>query len=143
MILVDTSVWIDFFKGTDTPQQRILHRLIEDDEDICLTGIVLTEILQGIKTDTDFERIKELLIGFPLYEPALDAYLDSAGIYRTCRKAGRTIRSTIDCLIAAICIRNSLSILHRDRDYGSISRVTSLKVVTNGSKDHPSTSPVS
>lgn len=132
MILVDTSVWIDFFKGTDTPEQRMLHRLIEDDEDICLTGIVITEILQGIKADKDYERIKELLTGFSVYEPAdINVYLDAARIYRTCRKAGRTIRSTIDCLIAAICIRNGLSILHRDRDYDSISGATSLKVITN------------
>ncbi len=66
MILVDTSVWVDFLKGEDSPQRRTLRRLIEDEEDISITDIILTEILQGIKNDRDFRSAKDYLVEFPL-----------------------------------------------------------------------------
>ncbi len=128
MILVDTSVWIDFLKGANSPQRSLLHHLIEDDEDLSLTGIILTEILQGIKDDKDFRAVKDILLEFPIYHSkAIETYLQAADIYRTCRKQGKTVRKTVDCLIAAICLENNLTLLHKDSDFDRIQACLPLK----------------
>ena len=67
MILVDTSVWIDFLKGTKSREEIILKRLIEEEEDICITGIILTEILQGVKNDFKYKEIKKFLLALPIF----------------------------------------------------------------------------
>src|SRR3990172_1969300 len=104
MILVDTSVWVDFLRGKKSAQRHILHRLIEEEEDISITEIILTEIIQGISNDRDFQTIKDYLLEFPIYMPkGIETYLKAAEIYRTCRRKGKTVRKTVDCIIAAIC----------------------------------------
>jgi len=128
MILVDSSVWIDFLRGADSPQQQTLHKLIEDEADIAITEIILTEILQGIKQDKDFEMTKNYLLEFPIFSPrGVQTYLEAARIYRLCRKKGKTIRKTIDCIIAAICVEHSLTLLHKDSDFKHIATCTKLK----------------
>lgn len=130
MILVDTSVWIDFLRGKDTIHRHTLHNFIAKEEDICLTGIVLTEILQGIYDDKTCQETKHYLLEFPVYEPeGINTYIEAAGIYRTCSKRGKTVRKTIDCLIAAIAIENDLILFHNDRDFNSIAECTELKVL--------------
>ncbi|MBN1190316.1 MAG: PIN domain nuclease [Dehalococcoidales bacterium] len=130
MILVDTSVWIDFFRGENSPERRILHELIEDEEEISITGIILTEILQGIKEERKMYTIRSYLLEFPVYDPnGIDTYINAAGIYRICRSKGRTIRSTVDCIISAICLENDLYVFHKDRDYDIIHACTGLKVL--------------
>lgn len=128
MILVDTSVWIDFLKGANTRHRRTLHQLIEEDEDLAITDIVLTEILQGIKEDKDYKTVKETLLAFPIFQPkGTETYLKAAEIYRQCRKKGKTVRKTVDCIIAAICLENNLTLLHKDSDFASIQSCTSLR----------------
>lgn len=130
MIVVDTTVWVDFFRGADTRVNRTLHRLIDDEEDLCLTSLNLTEILQGIKRDALYEETRRHLIEFPLFEPrGLPTYLHAADIYRTCRRRGKTIRSTIDCLIAAIAMEHDLVLLHNDRDFAHIAACVPLAVM--------------
>lgn len=127
MILVDTSVWIDFFRGTEGAQK--LHHLIEDEESLCLAGIHLTEILQGIKEDKTHEQIKQHLLTFPTFlTKGVETYLNASDIFRTCRKQGKTIRKTVDCLIAAIALENNLTLLHNDRDFDHIASCVPLKV---------------
>lgn len=130
MILVDTSVWIDFLRGLNSPQRRTLHRLIEDEEDISITEIILTEILQGIKDDKDLKAVQGYLLEFPIYRPkGIETYLRAAQIYRECRKRGKTIRKTVDCIIAAICFENGLTLLHKDSDFDLIAVCTGLKIL--------------
>lgn len=118
MILVDTSVWIDFLRGKDSKHRYLLRRLIEKEEDICLTEIILTEILQGIKDDALYETTKEYLLEFPMIKPkGTETYIKAAEIFRKCRKQGMTIRKTIDCIIAAIAQENNLALLHNDSDF--------------------------
>ena len=132
MILVDTSVWIDFLTGKDTPYRHTLHGLIEGEEDICITEIILTEILQGIRDDTIYETTKNYLLEFPIIKPRGEStYIVAAGIYRKCRKAGKTIRTTVDCIIAAIAQENNLILLHNDIDFELIKQcigIHTLKV---------------
>jgi len=130
MILVDTSVWIDFFRGENSPQRWTLHNLIHDEEDISICGIILTEILQGVKEDQSFEQTRNYLLELPVFEPeGIETYSDAARIFRLCKKKGKTIRSTTDCIIAAICLENNLSVLHKDRDYDVISECADLEVI--------------
>ena len=128
MILVDTSVWIDFFNGTDTPHRAALHRVIDEEEDLALTGIVLTEVLQGFKHDDDMVKAKERLRALVFFHPEFPAdYLAAATLYRACRKKGVTIRKTVDCLIAQIALKHGLRLLHRDADFDAIAGVHPLK----------------
>jgi len=128
MILVDTSVWVDFFRGVNSRQRRILHSLIENEEDIAVTEIILTEILQGIKEDNNYQKVKDYLLEFPIQKPiGTETYLKAAQIYRDCRKKGKTVRKTVDCIIAAICMENDLPLLHRDSDFEIIESCTALK----------------
>ena len=129
MILVDTSVWVDFLRGEDSPHRRTLHRLIEDEEDIAITGIILTEILQGIKNDRDFQTTKDYLLEYPIYgSKGIETYIKAAQLYRDCRKKGKTVRKTVDCIIATICMENDLILLHKDGDFDLIGSCTTLRV---------------
>jgi len=128
MILVDTSVWVDFLKGVNSRERDILHRLIEEDDEVSITEIILTEIHQGIQKEEDYRKVRDYLLAFPIFSPkGTETYLTAAKIYRECRKKGKTVRKTIDCIIAAICIENDLTLLHKDRDFERIESCTGLK----------------
>ena len=130
MILADTSVWIDFLTGSDTPYRRMLHTFIENEEEICITEIILTEILQGIKDDITYETTKSYILEFPIIKPkGRETYISAAEIYRKCSKKGKTIRKTIDCIIAAIAQENNLTILHNDNDFEIIKKCSGLKTI--------------
>ena len=128
MILVDSSVWIDFLNGRNTVHRHILHELIEANKDIGITEIIVTEILQGIKEERDFLLTQEYLLAFPIFTPlGIETYLHAARIFRECRKAGKTVRKTVDCMIAAICIEHNLTLLHNDRDFNRIAECSGLR----------------
>lgn len=129
MILVDTSVWIDFLGGRNTPFRRELHRLISTGTDIALTGIILQEILQGIRNDLDYRRTERQLREFtylPLKEP--ETFLKASEIYRECAKRGHQIRKPVDALIAAQAIEVGTELLHNDRDFDQVAAVSALKI---------------
>ena len=129
MILVDTSVWIDLFDHPGSVYARRLKDLIEKDQDICLTDLNLTEILQGIKDEEIFKQVKEYLTKFPILRASsLETYIHAANIYRLCRKRGKTITKTIDIIIAAIAIENDLGLFHNDKDFDLIANCTKLKI---------------
>ena len=111
-MIVDTSVWIDFFNGHTSSQAKRLTRAIEDNEPIGLPGLVLTEILLGLKNDVEAKRIAQLLEAFTdVPEPSRTDHLAAAALYRACRAKGVTIRSTIDCVIAQLCLRDGQALL--------------------------------
>lgn len=120
-MLVDTSVWIDFFNGYESRQAEYLARAIAEAEPIAIPGVVLTEILMGFKSDAEAKRISTLLGAFDaVAEPAWADYSEAARIYRVCRASGLTVRSTIDCLIAQLCLRDGFTLLTKDRDFNAI-----------------------
>ena len=130
MIIENTRVWMDFLRGTNSPEPRTLRRLIEEEEDVSITEIILTEILQGIREDGDFQKVKEFLLEFPVQKPeGTGTYMRAAQVYRDCRKRGKTPRKTVDCLIAAICLENDLALLHKDNDFDTIEVCAGLKVL--------------
>ncbi len=130
MILVDTSVWIDFLNGRNTKSRRTLHALLEgDEEEICLSEIILMEILQGIRDDNQHAEIKDYLLAFPILKNTpVQSYLHSSDIYRRCRKKGFTIRKPVDCLISAVALENNAILFHNDSDFEKIAKVTDLRL---------------
>ena len=115
-VLVDTSVWIDFFRGRATPQVARLKELLGQQE-ILLGDLILAEMLQGLR-EQEVARVEKAFAAFrvaPLVGEAVAR--QSAANYRTLRSRGIAVRKTIDCLIAAWCIRNRTPLLHADRDF--------------------------
>lgn len=130
MILVDTSVWIDFLRGVDSKECLTLQNLINNEADIVITEIILTEILQGISSDSEYKRIKDYLLEIPIDKPtSRDTYIKAAEIYRACRKKGKTVSKTTDCIIASISIENNRTLLHKDKDFDRIAQCSRLKIL--------------
>lgn len=128
-ILVDTSVWVDFFNGIKSAASAALHKMLEAEESICISDIILAETLQGFRSDENFESVKTHLLLFPIYSlRSPDGYLKAAQLYRMCRKKGITVRKTVDCLIAQTAIDQHLILLHQDNDFDKIASVSGLRV---------------
>ncbi len=128
IVLVDTTVWIDFFADRDEPHVATLQELIETEEDISLCGVILAEVLQGIRSDTEFFKTKEYL-GDLVFLPMRQAsFLRAAEVYRSLRKKGITIRKPVDCMIASVAIEYDIHLLHNDRDFDHIAKHSSLRV---------------
>jgi predicted nucleic acid-binding protein len=129
-ILVDTSAWIEFLRGTGSETHQRVRRLIEEEATLATTDVVLMELLAGARDDGHRDGLKRLLRRcefLPIAGPV--DYEDAAEVYRTCRKAGVTVRRLTDCLIAAVAIRHGAPILHRDADFDAIARRLPLEVV--------------
>ena len=117
MILVDSSVWIDFFNGRESRETDLLTRLLR--RRVLLTGdLILAEVLQGFRQDRDMEAARHALLGLP-YADMLgqEVALTSAQNYRLLRRWGVTARKTVDVIIATFCIRYGHVLLHGDRDF--------------------------
>lgn len=129
MILVDSSVWIDYFNGLATRQTDRLDELLGSD--LLLTGdIILAEVLQGFRDDRDFRRAKRALDALEFRAMlGRDIALNSAANYRALRAQGVTVRKTIDMLIATFCIENGHELLHADRDFDPIEQHLGLRTV--------------
>ncbi len=120
-LLFDTSVWIDFFTGVESEQTSILKNYLENDFPIFICPVILREVLQGVGNENDYKRIKSSFLALNmLSEDPLEAAIGAADIYRKLRKKGVTIRKSNDCLIAWFAIKNSLGIVHKDRDFDVI-----------------------
>ena len=117
MILVDSSVWIDYFRGTKTPHTDQLDALLGV-EPVATGDLVLAEVLQGFGSDQDFNQGKKLLMSLPIIElVGRDVAVQAAKNFRKLRAEGITVRKTIDTLIATICIVNRLTLLYSDKDF--------------------------
>ena len=126
MWLVDTSVWIEFLRP---PRRLILDDLAPDGGPIVTCLPVIQEVLQGIDDERAFSDIRSSMLAWPRVDSPLDAaVIDQAvQIYRQTRRAGVTVRSTLDCLIAASALGHGLTVVHCDRDFPAIARVTGLR----------------
>lgn len=128
MVLVDTGVWIDFLAGRRTRESGIVCALLEREETLAYTGAILQELMQGCARTADAETIERHFLPFVEIIPRRSTYKLAAGIYRDCRTGGYTIRSSVDCLIAACAIEQNCPVLHRDRDFSFIAKVCRLKI---------------
>ena len=129
MIVVDTSVWIGVLRGDDSVAARRCVELIEDGARVALTDVVLTEILQGLSSERQARVVERRLRAFVILRlEAIDDFVLAAKLYRTARAKGVTIRKTLDCLIAAPCVRTNSPILHADADFDRLASCTPLRV---------------
>lgn len=125
MVLVDTSVWIGVFRKNDPVS---LEKLVDFDEVVTCLPIV-HEVLQGFRDERGFALAREAMYALPMVESPVpsDIFDDAVTLYRAARRGGFTVRSGVDCLIAACAIRHGLDVLHHDRDYDALAKVSPLR----------------
>ena len=126
MVLVDTSVWVEFFRK---PSRIDIPAVVDLDEVVtCLP--VLQEVLQGFREEAAFALARDAMLALPTVEAPLrqEVFEDAVGLYRRARSVGLTVRSSVDCLIAACALRHGLTVLHHDRDFGFLAKVSPLRV---------------
>ena len=117
MILVDASVWIDYFRGLVNPQTDLLDQLL-DREPLAIGDLILAEVLQGFYQDRDFNQAREMLTSLTVVElGGQEIAIQAAKNFSTLRKLGVTVRKTIDVIIATRCIEDGYQLLHNDRDF--------------------------
>lgn len=129
MILVDSSVWIDYFRGSPSPEAETLDGLLGR-EALLVGDLILTEVLQGFASERDFSQARQMLASFDLIEiGGREIALQAARNFRTLRRFGITVRKTIDTLIATRCIESHIALLHNDRDFDAFAEHLGLQTV--------------
>jgi len=129
MIIVDSSVWVDYFNGKVSRQTDSLDRLLGQ-EDIAVGDLILTEVLQGFRDDAQFREAKRIFEGFRIVSMVgKDLAIEAASNYRILRQRGATVRKTIDMMIATYCIHHRIPLLYIDRDFDPIVDLLGLKTV--------------
>ncbi len=125
MYLVDTSVWLDFFRNRSTQAVKKFQEILDKNIPFGISGLIYQEVLQGADSPKDFSQLQTYLGTQKFYHPAdpIRSYEKAADLYFRCRRQGITIRGTIDCLIAQIAIEQKLYLLHHDRDFTKMADV--------------------
>jgi hypothetical protein len=135
ILLVDTSVWIDYFRGRSVSHVAALERALHAGDDVCACGLILTEVLQGIRSDVDYRKTATYFRSLVFLPMTYSTFVRAAQIYRALRRNGVTVRRPIDCLIAATAIEHDVLLLHNDRDFNPIETHAALRVL------HPTKKP--
>lgn len=130
-MIVDTSAWIEFLRGTGSPTHLRLRALVEAEADLIVPELVVMELCIGPTDERDARRLRRLLHSFDVVPlaPLIDADR-AAALHRQCRRAGQTVRSLVDCLISALALRLDEQVLHCDRDFEVLARHAGLRVTT-------------
>jgi len=129
VVIVDTTVWVDYFHGVDNSETQWLDTEL-DRERLGLTDIILCEVLQGVRDDVVAKAVERSLLKLEVFElGGIALAREAAHNYRALRSRGYTVRKTIDCLIATFCLRGDHSLLHRDRDFDPFEKFLALSVI--------------
>ena len=128
MIVVDSNTWADFFNGVPSPHVARLDAALADEEDLSVLPIIVTEVLQGFRTDTGFQRARRVLLALPMIQPSVDCHVRAARLFRSLRRKGVTVRGAVDCVIAQTCIDIGSELLSPDADFKHIARHTALRL---------------
>jgi predicted nucleic acid-binding protein len=129
MIIVDTTIWIDYFNGIRTLHTDWLDAQLAR-ERLGLTDLILCEVLQGVRDGRQWQQLRRDLLKFEVFETGgIHLAIAAAQNYRTLRRQGLTIRATIDGLIATFCLLNGHELLHNDRDYDAFESALGLRVI--------------
>lgn len=129
MVIVDTTVWVDYFRDVSHPETDWLESEL-DRQRLGIIDIILCEVLQGVRDDAEATSVERQLLKLEVFHTGgIDLARDAARNYRTLRSHGHTVRKTIDCLIATFCIREQHSLLHRDRDFDPFETFLALSVI--------------
>lgn len=133
MILVDSNTWADYFNDAATPHAARLDTALRDEEDLAVIPIIITEVLQGFRTEAGFQRARRLLVPLSVNHPDVDCHVRAARMFRTLRREGVTVRGAVDCVIAQACLDLGAELLSPDADFVHISRHTGLRLWQGGS----------
>ena len=128
MTIVDSNTWADFFNGASTPHVERLDRALEEEDDLAVLPIILTEVLQGFRSDSGFRRARRVLVALPVIEPTIDCHVRAANLFRSLRRKGVTVRGAVDCIIAQACLDFDAELLSPDADFRRIARHTALRL---------------
>ena len=129
MVIVDTTIWIDYFQGVENPETDWLNTEL-DRQRLGLTDVILCELLQGVRDDVVAKEVLRRLLSLEVFDTGGVALArEAARNYRALRSRGHTVRKTIDCLIATFCLRGRHSLLHRDRNFDSFEKFLELSVI--------------
>jgi len=127
LIIPDSSVWIPFFANMPGAAPEKLARLIEVEADVCICGPTLMELLQGVRHAAQKRKVSAALESFEFLAQGRETFLMAGEIYRTCRAKGFTIRSSMDCLIAATALEHDAYVLHNDRNFDAMAQFFPIK----------------
>jgi len=129
MVIVDTTVWIDYFRAVSNPETEWLGDELGRQR-LGLTDVILCEVLQGVRDERTAVKVERQLLKLQVFQSGgVELASDAARNYRLLRSRGRTVRKTIDCLIATFCIHEQHALLHRDRDFDPFEQLLELAVV--------------
>jgi hypothetical protein len=132
MLVVDSSVWIDYFNGRPTPQTDVLFQCLRE-EPVIVGDIILLEVLQGFRAERHVQLARELLLALQIANMLnTPLALQSARNFRSLRQRGVSVRKTVDCIIATWCIEHGLPLLHADRDFLPFEEFLGLQAVHRG-----------
>ncbi|MCP3980634.1 MAG: PIN domain nuclease [bacterium] len=128
MMIVDSNTWADFFNGRDTPHVQRLDEALDDEQDLAVLPIIVTEVLQGFRSDTEFRRARRVFESLPAIDTGVDGHVRAAELFRRLRRKGITVRGAVDCVIAQACLDADAELLSPDRDFERIARHTRLRL---------------
>lgn len=126
MILIDTSAWIEFLRDAGSPTCNEVDRLLA--EDVATCDVISMEVLAGARDEVHLRELRGLLARATVLPIGPEDYESAAALYRTCRRAGSTVRKLVDCLIAAVALREGVAVLHADADFVALARHTGLRI---------------
>jgi len=128
VIVVDSNTWGDYFNGADEPHVVRLQAALGDEEDLAVLPNIVTEVLQGFRTERGFRDAERVLVALPVIHPDLDTHVRAARLFRSLRREGVTIRGAVDCVIAQACLDLGALLLSPDRDFEQIATHTELRL---------------
>ena len=130
MIIVDSNTWADYFNGSVSDHVDRLDLALVDEEDVALLPIIVTEVLQGFRSDSGFRQAEAILTVLPVIQPDLDCHVRAAKLFRRLRGKGVTVRGAVDCVIAQVCIDTGATLLSPDLDFVRIAEHSELQLWT-------------
>ncbi len=128
MMIVDSNTWANFFNGAQSPHVQRLDVALEEEEDLAGIPIIITEALQGFRTDTDFRRARRVLVSLPVIYPTVNCRVRAARLFRSLRRKGIAVRGAVDCIIAQTCLDIEAELLSPDKDFEHIAQYTPLRL---------------
>lgn len=128
MMIVDSNSWADYFNGLETPHVERLDTALQAGEDLAVLPIIVTEVLQGFRTEGGFRDAENVLTALPVIHPTLGCHVRAAHLFRSLRREGVTVRGAVDCVIAQTCLDLAAELLSPDRDFRGIALHAPLRL---------------
>jgi predicted nucleic acid-binding protein len=128
MMIVDSNAWADFFNDNPSPHVQRLDVALQEEEDLAVIPIIITEVLQGFRTDSGFQQARNVLVSLPVIHPTVNSHVRAARLFRSLRKKRVSVRGAIDCIIAQTCLDIDAELLSPDSDFKHIARHTTLRL---------------